>query len=124
MAFKFNPFTGNFDIVKASTGTSVWIKDNQTVSASSSLVYDTVALTAFNHLEYYISYENPTGEVKSLNLSLINDNGSLREKVSGKLGANLDVDITTAVNAGNMELTITNNEVVDVDIATAKLTLL
>lgn len=123
MAFKFNPFTGNFDIVNASTGTSAWIKDNDTASASSTLIYDVVALTSFNHLEYVINYEDTSNNRKSLSLSVINDNGSIKEKVFGKIGSNLDIDLETDIDSGNFRLKFVNNEVFDIDVSTARLTL-
>ena len=122
MAFKFNPFTGNFDLIQPG-GDTVWVKDSDTVTASTTLIYDTIDLTTFNHLEYIINYEDTSNNRKSLKLSVINDNGTIEETVYSLLGSAMDVDVETDINAGNFELKFINNEAFDVDISTARLTL-
>lgn len=121
MAFKFNPFTGNFDI-DTSSG-SVWEKNTGTANASSTLIFDTIALTNFNHLEYIINYEDPSNNRKSVSLTVVNNNGTIKETVSRRLGANLDIDVETDVSGGNFELKFINNEAFDIDVSTAKLLL-
>lgn len=126
MAFKFNPFTGNFDIVRApsASGSSPWTLLNNTISASSNLTFDTIALTSFKHAEYIITYEDTvTNAVKSFHLGVVNDNGSLKDSVTHKKGSNIDVDVDADVNAGNFELNFTNNESNDVTISVAKITI-
>ena len=125
MAFKFNPFTGNFDIVRApSAGTSPWTLISNTVNASSNLTFDTIALASFKSAEYIITYTNvTTSDVKSLKLSVVNDNGSLQDTVRDKKGANVDVDVSADVSGSDFQLNFTNNETDNIDISVAKLTL-
>jgi hypothetical protein len=123
MAFKFNPFTGNFDIDTTGASTNVWETLAATATASSTLTFDTIALTSFNHLEYIINYEDPSNNRKSVSLTVVNNNGTIKEIISRRLGANLDIDVTTDINAGNFELKFINNEAFDIDVSTAKLLL-
>lgn len=123
MAFKFNPFTGTFDIVNNAASSSVWETLSGTANASSTLVFDTIDLTSFNHLEYIINYEDPSNNRKSVSITVVNNNGTIKDTVSRRLGANLNIDVVTNINGGDFELQFINNEAFAIDVSTAKLLL-
>lgn len=123
--FKFNPFTGNFDITETGVaGSSIWTKVTGTVSGSSSSVIDTVDLTSFTSIKYIISARNkPNSAAKYLELSVNYNQSSLSDSVSGKINNGLSMNVDANLVGGNLELDITNNETFDIDLDIAKLVL-
>ena len=93
------------------------------VSGSSALVVDTVPTTDFRALKYFVSFHNITQDVaKYLEMNVVNENSSVSDSLSGKLGSSIDVDTGAAISGSNLELTITNNETYDVTVSLAKIT--
>jgi hypothetical protein len=120
MSFQFNPFTGNFDLV----GQGVWSKFADAINGSSSKTIDTISISDFVSVVYKVTlYNTVEGKAKSLEITVNNSNGTLKDFISGKLGANINFSIDAVVNSGNLELNITNNETYNLDVSIARLTL-
>lgn len=103
---------------------SPWIRVSDIVNTSTTSVVDTLALSSFNKIEYIITYKDlVTGEGKGLNVTVINDNGTIKESVYAITGAPLDVDLDTDINGSNYELEITNNEPNNVEVILSRLIL-
>jgi hypothetical protein len=91
------------------------------VSASSTEVIDTTLLSTFSRLDYIINFkDNPITVTKSLKLVVQNDAGSLTDKVSERMGGNIDVDVDVTDDAVDASIEITNNESFDVTVTFLK----
>lgn len=124
MSLRYNPFTGTLDLV-GGTSANIWEKVSSTVPALNTVAVDTLANTEFKSLKYIITTYNETNSAyRSIELSVLNNNGSYRETRSHRLQVGgLSVAIDTFNNAGTFELRITNNESYDVQVEIGRLVL-
>ena len=96
-----------------STATSsVWKKQKLEIAASSNEKTTEIALSRFRGVKYILTLYGST-KTKKIEISVINQNGSLKSTVSLKLGL-LDVTIEEQIISGKMSLKITNNESFDI----------
>lgn len=101
-----------------------WEKFTQSISASSTSIVDTIALTAFVKIEYTIEYrDTTTNRVKGLKMSVVKDDTLLKDQVYAISGAPLNIELNTNINGSNYELEIVNNELNAVEMVFARLTL-
>jgi len=121
MTYRFNPFTGKLDRVDRSP----WVNVSDSIAATSSKTVDTFASSAFESLKYMITVFNTDNtDYKTLELSVLNNNGNYKESVSGRLrGGPLSIDVDTNNNAGTFELVITNNNTYEVEVRLSRLLL-
>ncbi len=100
-------------MINRSSG-SPWRKRSGDISASSSLVITTKDLSKFRSLDIFITAHNVTQDkTKHLQFSVVQEGGSLKSSVYGRLGT-LKIAVDEAIVASNIEVTITNNETFDV----------
>jgi hypothetical protein len=117
-AFLFNPFTGTLDrVVRAGTsGSSEWSRLTGVVSASSTVVVDTVSLADLIGGKYIIAISNDTEtNGKMVEMNVLNLTSQLYDNVFSRLDGNIDIEISANINGSNMEISIKNNEVFDVN---------
>lgn len=108
---KFNPIEGRFDLVGGSSTASPWARLTGTIGASTNLVVDTVSLIDMIGGKYLIAVSNATEtQGKVLELNILNQTASIKDNVFGKINGGISVDVDVNINAGNMEVDITNNE--------------
>jgi len=121
MTWGFNPFTGQLDKV----GSSPWIEVSDSIPASSSKTVDSILNSSFESIKYLFTAFNSTNSAyESLEINVLNNGGSYKETISGKLKAGgLNIDIDTNNNSGTFELIITNNESFEVQARLARLLL-
>lgn len=93
-------------------GPSLWTNQKIEVPASSSVNTREILLTNFRKIKYVMVFYNST-KTKSLEINVINENGSLRDSVFARLGS-MSIQVDTEINSGKMSVKITNNETVDV----------
>lgn len=119
MTLRFNPLTGSFDF-----DTKTWVKFSDHVTNGTTKAIDTIALSDFNGASYEITVYNRTQSVaRTFKITINNANGALKDIVSGRIGTPIDYKIDAIVNAGNMELELTNNELYGLDVSVARLIL-
>lgn len=108
-------------IITRSAG-SPWKKSAATIQASSSLVVTDLPGNTRSVDLLVTAYNTTEDKVKSFHYRLAQENGSLKSTVSGRIGS-LKLAITEAFNAGDIEVTLTNNETFDIEVETASLIL-
>lgn len=125
MSFDYNPFTGNLDSIGPGGGaTSPWQTIGFVAPGSSTSVVDSLANNSFQTIKYIIGFFNESlDSYKTVELSVLNNDGNYLESRSNRLGAGLDARIVTNNNAGTFELQIQNNETFDVSVTLARLAL-
>lgn len=147
MGFKFNPFTGNFDLVNGDSGST--ITGPICVPANTTLVIDTVPNNTFTSVKYQItSGDLANNTARNLNYEIYNMNNVYQERKSSVVNfgtANWFFFVNDTANdeygdpitygggavyggtgtgTGNLELTVTNNESFEICVTFDKLTLL
>lgn len=106
------------------TNLGLWTEINDVVNDSSSKVIDTIALTNFHTAKYTFSvYNDAESKNKTFELTVVREGTALKDKVSAKMGSNINMGIGANVNAGNMELTLFNNEIYNLTVSAARLVL-
>lgn len=104
-------------------GQSLWKDVTDTVPASSTKVVDTVPVASFVNLDYKCTVFSQANSVtKAFDLKVIYDGSALKDILFGKVGSIINYDINVNLNAGNMEISITNNELFDLDVSLGRLT--
>lgn len=99
-------------------------KKTNSVLASSSKVVETLNTSKFDVLKYFLIFSNPTKTIKkSMELTILNQGIILKDTVSNRIGTGLDLEVGAILNSPNMELTITNNEIFDINVSLVKLTI-
>lgn len=78
-------------------------------SLSSTVVSQTTD-SDFNFGEFTLSFDSPSIGTKALKMSVNNSSGDLTDSIYAKVGENINLDLLTQINAGNVELVCTNNE--------------
>ena len=119
MGFAFNPFTGSFDVINPT-----WIRIAGSIGGTSSTVVDTIPLAEFGSLDYKVGIHNAAKtEGRHFNINILNLSSTLKDNIYGRVSGSLNVTVAASINGANMELTITNNELFDVDYSIGKLVL-
>lgn len=105
------------------TGTaSLWEEFNRTITPGSTVIVDTFTMLSFKQVEYIVNFKDTTSsKEKSLKLSVIKDDGSLKDTVYARMGSAISLDVNTNINGANYELKVTNNEAFSVDMYFARL---
>ena len=76
----------------------------------------------FNSSTYFISVVDNTGNtVTTFKMSVKSDGSTLKDSVYDKLSGGIDYAISAVINAGNMELQFTNNELNDLSVTYGRL---
>lgn len=105
-----------------SGGTSIWEEYNKSLPASSTTIVDTFLMSSFKQCEYIVNFKDTaSNKEKGLKLSVIKDDGSLKENVYAIIGSAISLAINTNINGTNYELKVTNNEASSVDMYFARL---
>lgn len=105
-------------------GAAVWEKESRTLPASSTTIVNSFALTSFRGLDYVLNFKDTTSaKQKQLKLSVIKDDGTVKDTVYARLGSAISLEINSQINGSNYELAIVNNELFDVQVSLARLTL-
>jgi hypothetical protein len=100
-----------------------WLKSKRQILGSSSLVIDTKPLDGFTSLDYVITAKKADKtEMRSMYYRVVQENGSLKSSVHGKLGS-LKMQVNEAIAGSNLELTIVNQETYDIEVTFARLIL-
>ena len=110
-AFSFNPFTGTFDKVVRE-----WTRFAGIVPAGQTVVVDTVPLADLIGSKYVVALSNETETNGNfLELNVLNLTSNLKSNVFSKLKGTLDTEIDAIINGSNMEVSVKNNEVFNVN---------
>ena len=101
-----------------------WTKDTDTVPALSSKVVDIVALANFHNLDHiFVIYNDAEAKTRRLQLTTVKEGATIRTSVYGRSGSLTNVQVSTVINSGNAEVTITNNNNYQLNVSYAKLSL-
>ena len=89
----------------------IWSKKERTVSASTTLVVDSIPLARFKKLEYVVNIEEVGGS-KSIGFKfpVFNTESGVNHQVYAKAGDSIDYEIQAKVNGSECEIEVTNNE--------------
>ena len=104
---------------------NLWIKRRFTIAASATITVDTFPVSNFDHVQY-ICYAQDVADTlsKSFQFQAHHKAGtSLKDVLYGMMGDSIDIDVDTAISAGDYELNITNNEAFSVEFSFARLKL-
>lgn len=94
---------------------SFWQQDNTTIATTGTHSTPIFPSTLVKSVRYIVSVWNDTNsKVKSFEVMLHNNSGTLSHTVFGITGA-MDISVATSLNAGNINLDITNNEAFSID---------
>ena len=106
-----------------STSPSVWIKRRFTIAASATVTVDSFAMTSFDSADYVCHVQDVSDTLsKSFYFRAHQKAGSsLKDSLYGKMGDSISINVNTAVNSGDYELNITNNEAFSVEFSFARL---
>ncbi len=114
-------------IIPGGGGTStdpVWEKFTRVVPGSSTIVADTLLLTAFNQLEHIINFKETVTKVeKGLKMTIVKTDTTLKDSVYAVTGAPMSMEVNAVINGSSYELQIVNNGANAVDMSFARLTL-
>jgi hypothetical protein len=117
-----DPGTGGGDTNINITNEGLWEEYRRTLPPSSTTIVDTFAMSSFQACEYIVNYEDTTSNKKrGLKLSVIKDDGSLKETVYSIRGSAISLTLFTNINGSDYELKVTNNEAFTVDMYFARL---
>ena len=106
------------------SGTDIWQKVVITIPASTSQVVSTTSIASFNHGEFIMNFKSSTtNREKSLKFSAVKDDVAIVDQVYARAGASLNVDVSSAINGANVEISVANNEAFAVNLIMAKLIL-
>jgi len=101
-----------------------WTKGSDTVPALSSKVVDLVALVNFHNLDHiFVIYNDAEEKTRRLQLTTVREGATIRTSVYGRSGTLPNVQVSTVINSGNAEITITNNNNYELNVSYAKLSL-
>lgn len=115
---------GDSNVINTIIAASVWKKINVSALASSTTTLDSVSVNDFKTLKYIVSVrDNANNKTGTFEINIKNENGSLTDTVFAKLSGGINFAVNVINDAGFMKLNITNNEVVNLAINSAKLTL-
>jgi len=118
MAFRFNPLTQQFDLVKE----QVWIKSSFSIPASSSLVVYSADVNLFHGAEFTLSFKSSLTGNKKIQKMLISKLGAnVSDTVFSIVGEIVSANISADVVLGNVEVVCLNNEASDVTLSLAQL---
>lgn len=111
-------------VTNITTSASVWEKAKKTVPASSTTIVESFALSSFRSLEYIINVKDTTSDKeKQLKLSVVKDDGSLKDCVYAIMGSAISLEINANINGLSYELEMINNELFAVEVSFARLTI-
>jgi len=92
----------------------LWRKKAGTITGSSSGVIDTFSAASFTHADYILTITNLANTLtKSLKISVNKADGDVTDLVYAKFGDSINIAVSSALNAGQFELTMDNNEAFD-----------
>lgn len=101
---------------------ALWKGKQTTVIASATKVVDTIALNSILSLEYVFTIYNDSEQVvRSFNYKVLNLNGSISDVLFAKLGSAINIEVSSASNGGNLEITIKNNELYNLEVKLTRL---
>jgi hypothetical protein len=106
------------------TNLGLWTGISDAVNGSSSKVIDSISLGDFHTVKYNFSVYNDTeSKTKTFEMTVNKEGSVVSDSVSNKMGSTFNMSIGANVNAGNMELTLFNNEIFNLTVSAAKLVL-
>ena len=89
----------------------------KTLSANSSFSLETIPLSHFSFLKYFISFVSLNdGTTKQMEVQIKKQGSNVYSVVSGRIGTGIDLIVNPLVSGVNFEMSITNNESFDVEI--------
>jgi hypothetical protein len=101
-----------------------WTKTNNSVPASTTKVIETVGLSTFHNIEYILTFYNEVeGKTRKLQMTTIREGVTIKTSVHGRLGSMTGISVNGNVNAGNFELEVINNNIYQIEVSYARLTL-
>lgn len=119
MSFLFNPLTGELDAVNPT-----WSVIPNNAGASSTTILDQINISNFIVAKYIVAIRDDTNNnTVSFELTVNNNNGTLKDSISSRLGSGINYAISADNNAGTMEINLINNETNIVTVNMARLTL-
>ncbi len=105
-------------------GAEYWDKFTDSITSSNTLTVDTVLLSSFTRIKYFITVKGLTsGNTKGLDLTVQNDAGTLTETVTHRLGSLANISVNITDDATDMFLDINNNSVENVQVTILRATL-
>lgn len=105
-------------------GTGAWLRRSSSVNGSGSAVVHTVGEDGFRVIRYVFAMYNTTEDkTKSLEFMVHKEGGTIKTTVHNRIGKQISLGINAAINSGNLEVTITNNETFELDVEFAYLIL-
>jgi hypothetical protein len=112
MGFKFNPLTGELDLVgqgSANPTASINIPAGQTVTIDSSLHAELKSISYFINL-----HKSDFTKIRSFKMSLVRVGSQVQDSVYSRIGNDLDCAVVSDVVGLNATIAVTNNEAFDI----------
>lgn len=100
----------------------VWNPSKLTVPANTTKVVASASLEFMRSMRAHVTiFNDDEGVSRTFDFSVVNENGSLNDAVSGKLGSIISHSITAAANGNQAEISLTNSEDYDLEVSLATL---
>lgn len=105
-------------------GSGLWERVEIVIPALTSQVVSTNTVASFNHGDFIMNFRsNTTNREKSLKFSVVKDDTDLKDQVYARAGASINLDVSSQISGGNVEIVCANNEAFAVTLIMAKLIL-
>jgi len=114
MSLGFNPFTGTFD----NKGCSPLIKSPcYTVPANSTLTVDTLTLSQFKCLDYFLCIDKGSSfDPRTLSMKVWHNDTRVCDLVYARNRGDVSVEVIATNTGSNYELQVVNNESTDINV--------
>lgn len=95
-------------------GTSAQILNIETATASSVTVAESLAAASCQGAKWFVFLEDTAGDrQRSMEIFGVKKSDGMRYTIYGRTGDSIDAPVSIRLLAGNIEVVVTNNEVVD-----------
>jgi len=110
-------------LTTAISGPTPWRKLTKPLPATTTTVVDTEPETNFKGMKYIVTLSSETNSLyRKLDIDMVKSSTDVTHSISNKVfSGSMDIEISATINAGNLELTIVNNESFSLDLTLAKL---
>lgn len=102
---------------------SIWTKHLVNLPAGVSTVVSSTPVASFNTGQFIMDFTTITNSKKKLSLDVLKNNSDTQDSVYSIIGSIININISTRILSGNVEVVCLNNEADDVTLSLAKLIL-
>lgn len=96
----------------------------QNIPATSTKVVDTLPLSNFKTLKYFVIFFNSTNDItKEMEVTVKKSGSTVDSVVGNRVGVGMDLEVNPDVSGLNFEMNVVNNESFNIDMSFARMTI-